>query len=167
MKLSIIDIAKLKMMHSKDPIHDYDHVARVVSLCNQIGTDMSISESDAKTLEIAAWWHDTARTITSGSSFIFLSLVDDLLSASLLLFHAFRTKNLSKSVWVGPTLSALLFGAGPGYRQRFIFKRPARSPVRHARLKQPSDADHCRPRREALARGLRLRLRVPRRPRAH
>lgn len=102
----LISIAKQKMRKSKDPVHDYAHVERVVSYCETIAKNYSLTEKQHQALILAAWWHDVGRTIPKRPSLFFMSLIDDTMSALML--------------W-GYTIRFGLFGSVAGMATRIIF----------------------------------------------
>lgn len=78
------------MTGSRDPIHDLDHIKRVVAYVETFAKKTEITEKERQALILAAWWHDVSRTIGSGTSIVFLSLIDDLVSATMLWFITIR-----------------------------------------------------------------------------
>ena len=64
----LINIAKRKMKHSNDPVHDLDHVTRVVKRVKEFIADMDLSHDEKQAVILAAWWHDVARSITKNPS---------------------------------------------------------------------------------------------------
>lgn len=96
----LISIAKNKMGRSSDPVHDLSHVERVVANTKDIlGEYKKFSEEERCALVLSAWWHDIGRTVTDKpSSFVFLTLVDDIISALFLVFYALKKRSLNKIV---------------------------------------------------------------------
>ncbi len=92
----LIWLAAHKMKHCHDPIHDYNHVKRVVNYSETIAKSQKLTTSGKQTLLLAAWWHDVGRTVTSKSSLFFMSMFDDIISAIMLFYFAFRNKQLNK-----------------------------------------------------------------------
>lgn len=86
----LISIAKLKMKDSNDPIHDLDHVTRVVAMVQNMGSEMNISEKHMSAIILAAWWHDVGRTITKRPSFIYMIFLDDIISSIMLWAYTIR-----------------------------------------------------------------------------
>jgi len=76
--------ARHKMKRSRDPIHDLSHVERVVGYAKKFCEDTSLSHNQVNSLILAAWWHDTARTITKSPSLVLMPLIDDTFSALML-----------------------------------------------------------------------------------
>jgi len=72
------------MSASIDPIHDLDHINRVLNNAKKIMTSFNLSEKDKQAVELACLWHDTGRTITSKPSFVWMVFFDDMISALLL-----------------------------------------------------------------------------------
>ncbi|MFB6181931.1 MAG: hypothetical protein ABEJ24_03470 [Candidatus Magasanikbacteria bacterium] len=102
------NIAKLKMKSSSDPVHDLDHVRRVVDYTKEILSEYDcFNKKQKQAVILAAWWHDVGRTINGSSSFLVVSFFfDDLLSALNLWFF---------------TLKNGLFGNVVGISTRIIF----------------------------------------------
>lgn len=86
----LIQIAKHKMAHSHDPIHDLDHVKRVVNYTKLLSQDFNLNQTQKQALVLAAWWHDVSRTVNKKSSFILMTLIDDMVSAIMLWFFTIR-----------------------------------------------------------------------------
>lgn len=86
----LVHEAKRIMKQSADPIHDLAHVKRVVRLAKHMGASHNLSKEDMDTLVLCAWWHDTGRTAHSGASFVFMVMIDDIISSCLLWYRAFR-----------------------------------------------------------------------------
>ncbi|MFA5813295.1 MAG: HD domain-containing protein [Patescibacteria group bacterium] len=80
----LINLAKQKMAGSMDHCHDLSHVNRVVNFSEQISREFNLSEKQKQALLIAAWWHDVGRTIKKNPSYIWMSFLDDMISAFLL-----------------------------------------------------------------------------------
>lgn len=80
----LVRMARRLMAKSRDPIHDLSHAERVVHHAINIARDMNIGQRDIMALELAAWWHDAARVLTGKPSIVWMSLIDDALSALLL-----------------------------------------------------------------------------------
>lgn len=72
------------MSKSADPIHDLDHVNRVLNNANRIMDKMALAEKDKESVRLASLWHDVGRTITSKPSFVWMILLDDMISAFML-----------------------------------------------------------------------------------
>ncbi len=94
--LTLISIASERMQRSKDPIHDHAHVSRVVKYTQDLAKKLSVSETNLHALLIAAWWHDVSRTLTKQPSFIWMPLIDDIVSSVMLLYTIVRKKLWSK-----------------------------------------------------------------------
>lgn len=92
----LIWLAAKKMKHSRDPIHDFSHVKRVVNYSKLIAKTHNLSPTGNNILLLSAWWHDVGRTITSKSSLLFMSMFDDIFSAIMLFYFAFKHKQLNK-----------------------------------------------------------------------
>ena len=113
--------AKHIMKNSRDPIHDLGHVSRVVSYVKAFVKDTDLSEQQKQAVILAAWWHDAARALTKNTSFVWMAIVDDTLSALMLwketikcgLFGApvgMATRMIiCKSFGIGPILAKILF----------------------------------------------------------
>jgi len=87
----LIQIARVYMSQSSDPVHAIDHAERVVSNVRRFCREMSLSPDSLDALILAGWWHDVGRTITRKPSLIWMPFVDDILSAILLLWEMIRT----------------------------------------------------------------------------
>lgn len=97
--------AKHIMKNSRDPIHDLGHVSRVVSYVKAFTRDTNLSVEQRQALVLAAWWHDAARSLTKNTSFVWMAIIDDTLSALML--------------WQ-ETIKCGLFGAPVGMATRMI-----------------------------------------------
>jgi len=104
----LIEIARQKMATSKDPIHDLSHVERVVEYTREFSSQLNLNSEQKNAILLAAWWHDMARTITRRPSIVWMSFIDDTLSALML--------------W-GKTIQLGLFGGVVGLATRLIFSK--------------------------------------------
>jgi len=86
----LIAIAAKKMRHSKDPVHDLDHVERVVEMVSRLAEDLELSKKHTQALILAAWWHDVSRTITRRPSFVYMIFIDDIISSFMLWIYTIR-----------------------------------------------------------------------------
>jgi len=86
----LIERAKCIMKKTHDPIHDIHHVTRVVEFSKKLAHETKLSEKEIDILTLAAWWHDTSRTLTKKPSVIIMPFLDDAISAFLLLITALR-----------------------------------------------------------------------------
>lgn len=77
-------IAKNRMYHSRDPIHDIHHVGRVVQHVKMLSGECGLSVEQTQALILAAWWHDVSRTLNKRPSFVIMPFFDDIISALLL-----------------------------------------------------------------------------------
>lgn len=102
----LIAIAKRYMVQSNDPVHDIEHVERVVASTTNIANQLKLSTEQTQALILAAWWHDVARSITKKPSIIVMPFIDDFISAVLL--------------W-RETIRCGLFGPVAGMATRIIF----------------------------------------------
>lgn len=102
----LIELAQEVMKRSTDPIHDLNHVRRVVKHTTQLCADLRLSEKQTLALILAAWWHDASRTITKNPSIVWMPFIDDMLSALML--------------WK-ETIRHGLFGSIAGMATRIIF----------------------------------------------
>lgn len=98
--LSLITIASERMRQSNDPIHDYSHVSRVVKHTQLLARHHPFTAHEQQALLLAAWWHDAGRTLTKHPSFIWMPLVDDLLSAMLLIKTMIQARLWNKTSWL-------------------------------------------------------------------
>ncbi len=114
----ILEAQKL-MRRSRDPIHDFAHVGRVVVHAGNIAERMNICENDREAILLAAWWHDVARTITKKPSLVWMALIDDVISACMFWYKARKYHNdstvrlatvlmLAKSLGTGSLFAYLL-----------------------------------------------------------
>ena len=107
MKISeLITIAERHMMASVDPVHDILHTKRVVRQVKHLSRQLGLSKEQKDALILAAWWHDVSRKLTKKPSFIWMPLVDDMLSAFMLWRETVRQR---------------LFGSVAGMAARVIF----------------------------------------------
>lgn len=86
----LVDKARELMRLSQDPVHDLSHVERVVANVKRIAKPFNLSTSELEALELAAWWHDVARILTRQPSFVWMTCIDDILSALMLFIHTIR-----------------------------------------------------------------------------
>lgn len=98
--------AQQHMTASSDPVHDLGHTKRVVMQVKHLSRQLGLSKEQKEALILAAWWHDVSRKLTKKPSFIWMPLVDDLLSAIML--------------W-RETIRQGLFGSVAGMAARVIF----------------------------------------------
>lgn len=119
----LIHTAQDIMLRSTDPIHDLDHVRRVVTHTERLCGDLNLSESQTQALVLAAWWHDASRTITKNPSIVWMPFVDDMISALML--------------WK-QTIRQGLFGSIAGMATRIIFckNRGTGGPMAHLFLRK-------------------------------
>jgi len=94
----LITQAQKLMSHSGDPVHDISHVKRVVKYTEMIQGDFVLSTKQKKATILAAWWHDTGRTITKKPSIVIMPFVDDLISAFMLAKFAILNRLFDDSV---------------------------------------------------------------------
>ncbi|HAT03480.1 MAG TPA: hypothetical protein DCS29_01745 [Candidatus Magasanikbacteria bacterium] len=85
----LISRAHTLMCFSSDPVHDLSHVARVVDITQKLASSLRLSPRDIEVLTLAAWWHDTGRTITKKNRWAMI-LLDDMISSIMLIRHALR-----------------------------------------------------------------------------
>jgi len=81
----LITQAQEAMKGSADPIHELNHVKRVVKNVENICEDMYINGRQKDAIILAANWHDVSRTITKYPSIFWMVFLDDLISAFMLL----------------------------------------------------------------------------------
>ncbi len=86
----LISKAEELMCSSSDPIHDIRHVKRVVQNAQKLSQELNLNPTEHQALELAAWWHDTGRTITQKPSFVWMLFLDDIISAFLLWIYSIR-----------------------------------------------------------------------------
>ncbi|OGH89915.1 MAG: hypothetical protein A2469_04205 [Candidatus Magasanikbacteria bacterium RIFOXYC2_FULL_40_16] len=101
----LINNAKRRMKHCVDPVHGLDHVERVVSRVKELTMDLGLSAEERQAIILAAWWHDVSRSMTKKPSIIWMSIIDDTVSALML--------------WV-KSISCGLFGETVGLATRII-----------------------------------------------
>ena len=122
----LINIAKRRMKWSKDPIHDLDHVTRVVKRVKEFtfGMDLSIEEKHA--IILAAWWHDVSRTIMKKPSMVWMSIIDDTVSALMLWAKSISCGLFGKTVGLSTRIVVCKsFGTG-AFLTRFLLKKKHR-----------------------------------------
>lgn len=86
----LINFAKHKMKKSTDPLHDMGHVERVVKRVKEFSRDIDLTVEEKNSIVLAAWWHDVSRTITKNPSLVWMSFIDDTVSALMLWFGSIR-----------------------------------------------------------------------------
>ena len=96
-QVELINIARKKMKDCRDPIHDLDHVNRVVAHTKSFCVQMKLDKKQTETLVLAAWWHDVGRTMTKNPSLILMPFVDDIISAIMLWFTSIRLSLFSNT----------------------------------------------------------------------
>lgn len=101
-----ISIARRHMSDSSDPVHDLNHAKRVVMQAKHLSRLLGFSKQQRDAMILAAWWHDVSRKLTKKPSFIWMPLVDDMISAAML--------------W-RETLRQGLFDSAAGMAARVIF----------------------------------------------
>lgn len=94
----LITRAHAIMKRSHDPIHDIDHVKRVVSYAQNLAKKMHLNQAQYEALILAAWWHDAGRTITKRPSIVWMPFVDDFISALMLWRETIRCRMFGKVV---------------------------------------------------------------------
>lgn len=92
-----IEKAMRIMAESQDPMHENGHVSRVAETAVKLSRGMSLSEREREALVIAAWWHDTGRTVTKNPSLIWMPFFDDIISAVMLARDAMRGAGIFRS----------------------------------------------------------------------
>lgn len=93
----LIRLAKRRMRASADPVHDIGHTMRVVRYTSFIGQSCALSSEEQAVVTLAAWWHDVSRTITKKPSFLWMILLDDIISALLLAWSAIRSRSFNQT----------------------------------------------------------------------
>lgn len=93
----LIRVAEERMKGSNDSTHDECHVARVVAYAKQISATHVLTSKQRQALILAAWWHDTGRTVLKRPS-VWMRCVDDALSAFLLWKEAIKVKEFSSII---------------------------------------------------------------------
>lgn len=78
------------MKKSKDPVHDLNHILRVVDYVKKFSAGMPLTQTQRQAIILAAWWHDISRTITKSPSLFWMTMVDDTISALMLWFFTIR-----------------------------------------------------------------------------
>ncbi len=115
----LIEGAKRLMRRSRDPMHDLAHAGRVMVHAKNIAERMSVQGGDMEAIMLAAWWHDVARTITKKPSLVWMSFIDDMVSACMFWFTARKDQKdpsvrlaiklmLAKSLGTGSLFAYLL-----------------------------------------------------------
>lgn len=102
----LTEIAIEYMSCSQDPIHDLEHVTRVVGHVTKLARDYKLDEKQTQALILASWWHDAARALTKRPSLVIMPFIDDLISAMMLWYF---------------TIKVGMFGSVPGMATRMIF----------------------------------------------
>jgi hypothetical protein len=118
--------AKRRMKNSRDPIHDLNHVKRVVGYVKEFYKEVNLTEVQKQALILAAWWHDAARTITKNPSFLWMCAIDDTASSLMLWFETVRCGLFGPSVGLA-TRIILCKSLGTGaIFTRFLFRKKDR-----------------------------------------
>jgi len=94
----LIALAEERMKASKDTMHDDGHARRVVQHAKDISHSFTLTPNQKQALILAAWWHDTGRTITKKPSVVWMRCVDDAISAYLLWKASIQLKLISHKV---------------------------------------------------------------------
>lgn len=97
---ALIFIAKNKMKKSHDPVHDLNHVLRVVDYVKKFSQEMQLTPMQRQAVILAAWWHDISRTIPKSPSLFWMTMVDDTVSALMLWFFTIRCGLFGASVGI-------------------------------------------------------------------
>lgn len=90
--------AEKRMLLSGDQFHDAQHARRVAENVKQLVQDTSLSSTQKQAVILAAWWHDTGRTIIQKPSVIWMRLVDDIISSFLLWKESLKLTEFSSTV---------------------------------------------------------------------
>jgi len=120
----LIHVAQNKMRTSNDPIHDIDHVTRVVAMVSDMIQEIDISEKETQAIILAAWWHDVGRTITKRPSFIYMLFIDDIISAFMLWMYTLRVGMFGRIVGLATRIILCKsYGSGKLFTKLFISKK--------------------------------------------
>lgn len=90
--------AERRMLLSGDQFHDAEHARRVAENVKRLVQDTSFSSTQKQAVILAAWWHDTGRTIIQKPSVIWMRLVDDIISSFLLWKESLKLTEFSSTV---------------------------------------------------------------------
>lgn len=119
----LIQRAQDVMKTSHDKIHDFDHVARVVSHTNNLTAHIT-NNHYREALELAAWWHDAGRTILPTTSLLIMSFLDDTISTFMLWYAAIMTNSFNKNTWLaGRLILCKSLGTGTIFTKFFLSKK--------------------------------------------
>lgn len=94
----LIEVAEKRMLQSGDAYHDMSHARRVAENAEQISRTFDLNQKERDALILAAWWHDTGRTVIKKPSIIWMRLVDDMISAFLLWKESLKVKEFSTTI---------------------------------------------------------------------
>lgn len=94
----LIALAEERMKSSQDKVHDDGHARRVVQHAKDISHSFTLSSNQKQALILAAWWHDTGRTVIKKPSVVWMRGVDDAISAFLLWKESLKLKIISQRV---------------------------------------------------------------------
>ncbi|HOX61218.1 MAG TPA: HD domain-containing protein [Candidatus Magasanikbacteria bacterium] len=83
----LINVGLKLMEKTHDPLHNRNHVERVISTTQTIAHKQNLSDHDTQALALAAAWHDVARIITRRPSMFIMLALDDLFSAFMLTWY--------------------------------------------------------------------------------
>ena len=110
----LVDIARTRMMCSRDPIHDVRHIERVMKHAEHLSRECHRSAAEEQALILAASWHDVARIITKKTSFIWMPFVDDMISAVMLWWQTLQ-HGPSNDITNSPCASSSAKAWGPAH----------------------------------------------------
>lgn len=122
----LIYIAMRRMKRSNDPIHDFNHVSRVVEYTRKISEKMNLTTQQRQALVLAAWWHDVGRTVFKKPSLFLASAVDDIISAVMMVFFIVTRGLYGRSIGMAvKIIFCKSIGAG-ALLTRFLFRKKNR-----------------------------------------
>ena len=116
--------AKTIMANSNDPIHNLNHVERVLDNANKIMKNLNLTEQEKESVRLACLWHDVGRITTNKPSFVWMIFFDDTISAILLWKETLKYKLFDST---GSLASRIIFckslGTGKLFTRIFLKKR--------------------------------------------
>lgn len=123
---ALIRAARRRMRTSRDPMHDHAHSDRVVRYARALAIESNRSAVEIEALTIAADWHDVARIKTKNPSFLWMPMIDDMLSACMLWRYVCQKKLQGETTSLAVRL-IVCKGMGTGaILTRLLFAKDAR-----------------------------------------
>lgn len=120
----LICLAREKMALCQDPTHDLKHIHRVIGYAHNIFQEFGLSQEHKHAVLLAAWWHDAGRTLAQKPSYIWMSFIDDMLSATILLTTAVRHGFYNRTVGLSArVILCKSIGTGAFFTKLFLRRK--------------------------------------------